>query len=380
MLSAVRFRRSRVVVAIIALAFLVFLEFGCGGGVPDGGSGNSNSQQVMYVGNLEANTVSGYRIDTNGSLAALSGSPFALGGITLVGDPDRKALFSLQLDTDTIHLNTNRINPDGSLKVSSSITDDTLAGVEAINPAGTALYVSSINAAEENRGWKVYSIQADGSLQFLDGLIDQMAGRLVFTPEGSTAFSAYCYHLIPNIEQFAVASNGMLTNARNQITTPVAFGECPNAVALAPTGSLLAAPWSDESNPDPALDFITLFSVDPSTHGLFPAAGSVFPASGAGKDITFDPSGNFLITAQDNGIGIYKVSANSLTEVKGSPFSGKPLDRVMFTPSGVFVVAVSRVLGQVLVFSFDSTSGAVTMAPGSPVSTSSPYDLAIISR
>lgn len=375
MRSVVRLRWPRVVVAITALAFLVFGELGCGGF--DGGGNSGNSRPLIYVGNPEANTVSGYRLKADGSLAAVPGSPFALGGITLVGDTNRKALFSLQLGADAIHLNTNRINPDGSLKISASITDDSLAGVKAINPAGTALYVSSINAAENNRGWKVYSIQADASLKFVDGLIDQTAGRLVFTPEGSTAFSASCSHLLPNIEKFAVASNGMLTNARSQIATPVAFGECPNAVALAPRGNMLAAPWSDAISPDPAEDFITLFNVDPGTHELVPPAGSVFPASGAGQDITFDPSGKFLVTAQENGIGIYEVG-NSFTEIKGSPFGGVAVHRVIFTPSGAFLVAVSRALGQIFVFSFDSSSGAITIAPGSPVSTSSPYDLAII--
>ena len=68
--------------------------------------------------------------------------------------------------------------------MSSRIADNTLAGVRAINPSGTALYVSSINAAEDNWGWKVYSIQPDGTLQLNSGIIDQTSGRLVFTQDG----------------------------------------------------------------------------------------------------------------------------------------------------------------------------------------------------
>lgn len=85
--------------------------------------------------------------------------------------------------------------------MSFGVVDNTLAGVRTTNPAGNALYVSSINAAENNRGWKVYSIQPGGTLQFIDGLIDQVAGRLVFTPDGTTAFAAYCYFF------FRISSN-----------------------------------------------------------------------------------------------------------------------------------------------------------------------------
>ncbi len=41
--------------------------------------------------------------------------------------------------------------------------------------------MSSVNAAEDNWGWKVYSIQPDGTLQLNSGIIDQTSGRLTFT-------------------------------------------------------------------------------------------------------------------------------------------------------------------------------------------------------
>ena len=196
----------------------------------------------------------------------------------------------------------------------------------------------------------------------------------------TAAFAAYCYFLIPNIEHFSVAPDGSLTNTRNQITTPIPFGECPNAVAVTKAGDMLAAPWSDATSSDPTQDFITLFSINPETHDLEPPAGSMFPASGAGQDAIFDPSGKFLITAQNNGVGVYKVGLDSLTEVSGSPFGGAAMDRVMLTPLGKFVVAISGASGKIFVFAFNSSTGAIALAPGSPVSTSSPYDLAIIQQ
>ena len=109
---------------------------------------------------------------------------------------------------------------------------------------------------------------------------------------------------------------------------------------------MLAAPWSDANDSGSAKNFITLFSIDPQTHDLNPPAGFMFPASGAGQDAIFDPSGEFLFTAQDNGVGVYKVGPNSLTEVSGSPFGEAEMDRVMLTPLGKFVVAISRATGK----------------------------------
>ncbi len=99
-------------------------------------------------------------------------------------------------------------------------------------------------------------------------------------------------------------------------------------------GDMLAAPWSDANNSASSENFITLFSIDPLTHDLNPPAGSLFPASGAGQGAIFTPSGEFLITAQDNGVGVYKVGHDSLTEVSGSPFGEVGMDRVMLATLG----------------------------------------------
>jgi len=388
MQSGARWRWSWGRVAIGFVLLISSVHLGCGGaqgtsnsgqsGSGQSSSGQSNAVQRLYVGNQQQNTVSAYLINKDGSLTQESGSPFALGGNSLIADPNGQVLFSTGLISNAIQLNTDSISQDGSLKVSSTVTDDTLDDVRATNPAGTYLYVSSVSAAQENWGWKVYSISSDGSLQFVDGLIDQDAGRLVFTPDGSAAFAAYCYQLLPNIERFIVGSDGMLTNTGNQINLPVNYGECPNAVTLTPAGNMLAAPWSDASGLGGGENFITLFNVDPTTHELTSTSGSTSPASGAGFDAVFDPSGKFLITAQDNGIGVYQAGQNSVTEIHGSPFGGVEMDRVMFTPSGSFLVGLSDASQQIFVFAFDQSTGALNPAPGTPVSTPSPTDLAII--
>jgi 6-phosphogluconolactonase (cycloisomerase 2 family) len=124
---------------------------------------------------------------------------------------------------------------------------------------------------------------------------------------------------------------------------------------------------------------IALYSIDPASHQLTSVSGSPFPASGAGVDAVFDPSGTFVIVAQDNGIGVYQVSSSSITEVPGSPFSGgTSFSRLTVAPSGGFVIGLSQQSQQAFVFTLNSSTGALTVAPGSPLSSTTPSDLAIV--
>ena len=350
---------------------------GSGGSGGSGGGASSAKQQYLYVSNQGPNTVSAFTIKSDGSLSAVSGSPFAVGGPNVAAAPNQNFLFSFApgLQTDTI-------NSDGSLKATSSISDTNLTGGISIDPAGTFLYIASMEVVPANPGWKIYAIQPDGSLKFVNGVENNTAGRLVFTSDGTFAYSAYCYHLDAEILQINVAANGNLTVSNASIPQVGGFGECPNAVALSPSGKTVGVPYSNAAQGAGATvdNQLGVYNADPMTHALSPIPNSPFKASGAGVDATFDPSGTFLLVAQDNGVGVYQIAQNSATEITGSPFGGGTLERVMFSPSGAFVVATSREAGQVFVFSFDASSGRLTMAPGSPNSTTNPSDLAMVQR
>jgi 6-phosphogluconolactonase (cycloisomerase 2 family) len=362
------------------LSYVVVMS-GCGGESDRGdntSTGNGGSEQVLFVANGGNNTTA-FVLNNDGSLTMVAGSPFAVGGASVIAHPNGRFLFSVGgISTNNNGVNTDRIENGGSLTVASDITDSTFTGGLSINPAGTALYVSSFDAAEGNNGWKVYSIRSDGSLQFVGGVISQVTQPLVFSSDGSNAYMADCYHLGANIDHFIAASNGTLTRTEEQIAQVGSELECPQAVALTPTGSMLAAVWISES--DSPMNLITLYNISSSTHALT-LVRSPFPASGKGVATVFDSSGRFFVVAQNNGIGVYQVSKSSVTEVAGSPFAnGTNIRKVMFSPSGNLVTGISEQSQQILVFAFDKSTGSLTMAPGSPVTTSTPSDLAIISH
>jgi 6-phosphogluconolactonase (cycloisomerase 2 family) len=391
-MSAVRSRLSFLSFsALIAFSFAAVLLTGCGSsnknssGTGGGGTGGGSptaatSQEALYVASAGNNNASGWFINQDTSLTAISGSPFAVGGQSITGTTSAQFLFGV-LGAPTPSgeaINTDTIGSDGSLKMTSNVPDSTLFGTAFINPAGSALYVGSISAAQGNSGWKIFAIQSDGSLKFITGVINQVAGRLVFTPDGSNAYTAYCYHLAANIQHYTVASDGTLTLTADQVQQIDSMTECPNAVAITGDGGMVAAPWSDADNVGPVDNKITAYTVDATTHSLT-SIGGPFAASGTGVDATFDPSGKFLAVAQSNGVGVYQVTQSSVTEVAGSPFAGGTnFTRVMFSPSGGSLAALSREGGQLFVFSFNTSSGMLTTGPGSPVAIATPNDLVII--
>ena len=367
-------------IPLLLLSCVGLTQLGCG--VSKGGTKNPppNAKQVLYVAD-SGNNVSGWTIQSDVSLTAISGLPFAVGGTSVAAHHNGKFLFSMGGTSQANNaLNTDAVASGGALSVASTVPDSTLAGGMSINPAGTALYVSSIDAAQGNWGWKTYSIHSDGSLQFVSGMINQVPSELVFTPDGSNAYSGNCYHLGSIIDHYTVASDGTLTFTGDPLPYSYTFGQCIYAIAITPAGNTIASVWANADSQGPADNFILLFGLDSSTHKLNPP-GPTSPASGVGRDTVFDPSAKFLVVAQDNGVGVYQVGSNTVTEVSGSPFAaGTKFTRVKFTPSGGQVVALSREGQQLFVFSFNGSTGALTTAPGSPMSTTTPNDLAIIQQ
>ena len=335
------------------------------------------AQQILFLPDGVTSTAA-FMLNADGSLTAVAGSPFSIGGNGAKADGAGKFLFT----EGGTKLTTNTVSSTGMLAAASSLTDATLSGAISVNPSGTALYVSSVSAAQSNSGWKTYSIQANGTLQFVSGQVSQVDGPLVFTSDGLNAYNATCFHLSANIAHFTAAANGSLTSTGEQVAlVPSANGsECPQTAAVNPAGDTLASAWR-EAGAGPAHNAIALYAINPSTHALAFTSASPFPASGVGQDLKYDASGKFIVLAQESGIGVYNAGTNSVSEITGSPFaSGTNFSRLMFSPSGSFVVAVSQVSQQVSVFAFNSSTGTLTRAPGSPHSVTIAFDLAMIQR
>jgi 6-phosphogluconolactonase (cycloisomerase 2 family) len=377
----------RISLALLFTAALCALtQVGCGGttvakATPTPTPTTAAGQQFLYLTNGSTGT-SAYQMNSAGSLSLVAGSPFLVGGTGLATDRAGKFVYT----TSSTGLTTSSAASTGALTSASVVTDATFTGSISLNPAGTALYASSIDASPAlpfNNGWKNFSVPANGALKLVSGQIEQVAGLLAFTADGQHAYNATCFHASANIEHFTVAATGVLTDTTQAVTLPPNPNnlECPLELAINPAGDTLASTWVNGNGVGPADNVIVLYTINASTHALTMAA-SPFPISGQGQSLTYDPSGKFIVVAQDSGVGVYKAGANTLSEASGSPFAtGTNFLRLMFSPSGAFVVAISQKSQQVSVFAFNSTTGALTTVPGSPFSATISFgNMAMIQR
>lgn len=130
---------------------------------------------------------------------------------------------------------------------------------------------------------------------------------------------------------------------------------------------------------------VKVFSVNQSTGGLTPVAGSPFSIGGAGAgSLSMDPSGKYLYAPFLTGVAAFSFnsSTGALTPLAGSPFSdGSSPFAGAVDPSGKFFYTTGSTAQTGLsVYALDSASGALTPVAGSPFETplgNPPYNLVV---
>jgi 6-phosphogluconolactonase (cycloisomerase 2 family) len=176
-------------------------------------------------------------------------------------------------------------------------------------------------------------------------------GLLYLAAQGNSTLTGYGITL----------GSGGLTGI-NEVST----GTNPVAIAITPAVDALFL-TSTSSN------FVTSYSI--SSDGSL-TVGSNTKTGSTPQGLTVDPSGKFLFVANQasSNISVYTISGTALTPVANSPFT--TIAPGTITPTGPVSVAVPPVgnylyvanqfTNSVSVFSYDSTSGALAPAPGSP--------------
>jgi|HubBroStandDraft_6_1064221.scaffolds.fasta_scaffold06144_6 6-phosphogluconolactonase len=185
------------------------------------------------------------------------------------------------------------------------------------------------------------------------------------------------------VSVFSIASSGALTT----ILAPYPVGMTPSALTLSPDGSFLYVANSGSGN-------VSAFSVcdkqsatcavtpGSSPDGsLSPIAGSPFPAALGPISVTTDSAGRFLFVV-DNGsnqVSQYKISAGTGVLVADSPATISTGDHPVWVSSRAGTTTVSATGGTIdylyvanigantiSIFSFDSTIGGLSVS-GTPV-------------
>jgi len=283
--------------------------------------------QFVYINNQsQPNTITGFLVNSDGSLTQIAGSPFATGAngqngfdqaLTVTTFPDKNYLYAANGEDGTI--SAFRIDPaTGNLSHapgSPFVTDNQSANYAlAISPDNRFLFVAS-----------------DGSPLIHVFAIPPETGSLREVPGGP-------FNLNSSFIALKVSANGQflfaaVTNRRGVAVFQISQG-----------GDLSAVP------------------------------GSPFAASGGGgvSSLTTNCAGNFVFAGTD-GVDVYSLGADgSLTPVPGSPFpngsSNGSFDLVL-SPSNqfLFVSESSLFSGSAAVSAFEvSAHGRLSLVKGSP--------------
>ncbi len=333
-------------------------------------------KQYAYVANAESQTISAFTIDpAAGTLAEITGSPFAAGGTypwRLASHPSGKFLYVLNYASRDISILTIDA-ATGALAAtpgSPRPTGGVFPAWIAVEPAGKSLYVAD-SAANGIAGFAV----------------DAPSGAL--TPFGGSPFtteiSPACLAIDPSGKfVYAVctgshAVSAFAVDAATGALTPVAgspFGTgglSPGTAGIDPTGKFLYVT-------NGATNDLSAFSLDPLTGALTAVAGSPFAAGGtAPAFVGVEPAGRFAYVANAGStVSAFAIAAptGALTAVPGSPFpaEGTYPRSIAFEHAGKFAYVVHSYSGTVSAFAIDAATGALVAVAGSPFAAGSgPY-------
>ena len=151
------------------------------------------------------------------------------------------------------------------------------------------------------------------------------------------------------------------------VGSPFSDGSVLRASIVAPSGKFFYASGNTTETTT------SVFAIDSASGALMPIAGSPFlsPISSDGSSIAVHPSGAFLYVDHPavNDIAAWSINSTTgmLTIVPGSPFpTGNGLPELLASPSGKFSYALNVNDGTVSGFSIDAGSGTLTATNGSP--------------
>jgi 6-phosphogluconolactonase (cycloisomerase 2 family) len=281
----------------------------------------------VFACNTVSRTVSGFKINADGSLAMVAGSPFATGGgfpIAVTANRQGTLLFVANRDTDTVSAfqigSTGALSPvPGSPFNLRPLRRPT--GL-AITSTGTFLLVGG------QRAWGSYRISPDGSLTAVGPPmateLDMQA--LVITPNDRFVYATDAEQ--NTVGGWRLSADGQLTAVEG---SPYSVGEAGNTLGLAlnPRGNLLFVTVAEEAK-------VYVFRV--TSGGALQQAilGSPFSTTGSElKPLGVSPNGDFLyaIDVIDRLIHVFRINSfgPTLTETADPAPTGLSAGR----PSGL---------------------------------------------
>lgn len=316
----------------------------------------------VYFSTSASNTT-GYKLNPDGTLVPLAGSPFAVSGNLAAAGNFLAASSGSTVSTFNVDPATGALSPAGSGSAN---------GADAIAADARDVYVSGNIPANTSTGIYGFAISGTGVLTALPGspYIFTGACDLCDVPfalalnnnvliQGGTGF-----HTVGDFTTYARNADGSLGKAQ------ILGTDAEERVAIQ----------------HPAGNFSYALNIDDSSLNEFTigAGGSATPGAllftGSGQDMVIDPTNKFLLVVDNAGIvHVFTISAanGSVSQIGTSEAAGNGATGIAMDPSGHFVIVTQS--AQLTVFTFDPASGAMKKLQ-SYLQSSTPGKVVVVAR
>ncbi len=358
---------------------------------------NTPGPTFLLYASTGRNTVSGYSADrSTGVLTDLPGSPF-------VSTPLLTNSESLIIDgLGTYLFVLNQVN--SGCKECQSTSEFSIDSTGSLAPiSGSPFPGSLFPAIPDLSGNVIYTRGVDaGNNGTIDArLIDANSGSLTLLATHSglpnTSYDPLAMHpsgsfIYGDFLSFNMSS-GIWAGSISPTTGEVSLvagspfgGMALNQVAIDSSGKYAFATYFIDDGFTPGETLVT-FAIDPTTGALSVVNSAAFPSPNQISRVFAHPSREFLYIAgwNNNSILAYSIAADgSLTPIAGSPFSTVGLNpsSMVTDDTGKFLYVAQPFegiigAGTISGFMIDQTTGALTPIAGSPLVVSAPMALAV---
>jgi 6-phosphogluconolactonase (cycloisomerase 2 family) len=368
-------------VAVLALGSVVMAT---GASASPGAPAGSPNVGQLYVDDntATANTVAGFDRHADGSLTALPGSPFAVGGAgTGHATASQGALqlsadgrYLLAVDAGSAQVSVLRIKPDGSLQPADLVSS---GGGDPVSIAvnGPLVYVANADSGSPN--YTGFTLNPGGHLRPIAGSTVSLPagsqpGDVLFSGDGSRLVGVRVASSL--IDSFTVGADGLLSAAPGS-PFPAQAGKCgPFGSVFSPTnpGQLFVSNAHTCSPVGPAPSSVSVFD-DAPNGALTAIGGSPFASPGdvasCWVEISHDGSHLFVVNTASSTVSSFAIAGDGTLTFQGSAAlkdaSSGPED-ARLSPDGSTLWVVES--GKDAIAGFAVTGGSLSELPSSPTS------------
>jgi hypothetical protein len=248
-------------------------------------------------------------------------------------------------------------------------------GPLTLDRTGHTLYAAEIEFdGTDNDAYSIWTINADGSLTFVGNIGPNVDYNtfLAFTQDNHYAYGYGCYFVSWDVFGLARNSDGTLSQFDSGALPPPSNDFiCPSGVATSTNYVVIAFIDVEMQGSLEQLGSFTLNS--DGTLTLLPSTVINTPFTGE-RSLAFDQTGQYLAVSGGAGIQMYSLQSGGMLAPIGSVVDGGVPFNMLKWDNSNHLYAIS----DSALYVFNSSSGVLAQAPGSPLPVTDAGSLAVL--